>query len=195
MPEIIYRSLDVSELTLNYNEVANRLGTERGYTDENIESCLLELKKLVSPKFSAIRVPVVYHDDFIIDMGFKTFRSEYLCKNLKGSPEAFVFAATIGAGVDRLLKKLSIISQARYFITDALSSAMAEALADYTDDFLRSGLSCRPRFSPGFGDLSLSIQPDILAAVNAYKLMGMTISKSCLMAPMKSVTAVMGIIN
>ena len=195
MRGIIYRALSPDELPLNLNEVANRLGTERGYTDENIERCLLELKKAAAPKFSAVRVPVIYGEDFLLDLGFGEFRSVYLTKNLKESPEAFIFAATLGSGVDRLLKKLSLTSQSAYFITDALASAMAEALADYTDKYLREGIACRPRFSPGFGDLSLELQPDILASVNAYKLLGMTVNKSFLMAPMKSVTAVMGIVG
>ena len=51
----------------------------------------------------------------------------------------------------------------------------------------------RPRFSPGFGDLALSIQPDILAITNARKNLSITLDEGFLMSPSKSVTAFVGI--
>jgi cobalamin-dependent methionine synthase I len=51
----------------------------------------------------------------------------------------------------------------------------------------------RPRFSPGFGDLPLSLQPEILAITNARKNLSITLDEGCLMSPSKSVTAFAGI--
>ena len=56
----------------------------------------------------------------------------------------------------------------------------------------RAGLYCNYRFSPGYGDLPLSVQPTVLAALDAQRRLGITLSSSLLMTPTKSVTAIIG---
>jgi len=58
---------------------------------------------------------------------------------------------------------------------------------------VKGDILCRPRFSPGFGDFGLEHQKAILDLVNAERLLGITVNKSYMMSPMKSVTAIMGI--
>ena len=113
-------------------------------------------------------------------------------KNLGGCGEAFVFAATLGYGVDRLLSRLSVISGAEYFITDALASAFAEAACDSAEAEICKGCGGRARFSPGYGDLPLEIQPQILASVDAARRLNITLAKNLMMTPSKSVTAIKG---
>ena len=72
---------------------------------------------------------------------------------------------------------------------------MAEAACDRTDNILSSRLICRPRFSPGYGDLPLSLQPEVIRATGADRRLGITLSSSLLMTPKKSVTAIKGIIK
>ncbi len=195
MIPIDYRVISVDDISLNEGETARRLHTSKGFEMEQIDECLAELKEAASCKFSAVRTSVSYLDENCLDCGFGEFKSETLIKNLQGCREAFVFATTLGHGVDRLLNKLSQISPARFFITDALASSMAEAVADKTEELVKGELLCRPRFSPGFGDLSLELQPRILNLLNAQRLLGITINKMLLMSPGKSVTAIMGIKN
>ena len=193
MNPIDYKAIPLDELEINPWEVANRLHVSRDFNSDAIDACLDELKKVVACKFSAVRTSIKRMGNDRLDCGFGEFKSATLMKNLKNSSEVFVFAATIGMGVDRLLTKLSATSQAQHFITDALASAIAEALADKTQALLCEGLCHRPRFSPGFGDLTLDIQPRILEFVNAQRLLGITINQSYLMSPVKSVTAFIGI--
>ncbi len=195
MIAIDYRAVPCEELKLNEYEVAKRLHTEKGYESAEVDFCFKELKKAAAPKFSGVRVSVSYGGEGVIDLGFGRFKSCTLEKNLQGCAEAFIFAATLGHGVDRLLNQLSCISPARHFITDALASAMAEALADKTEILVKGDALCRPRFSPGFGDLGLELQPRLLNLLNAQRLLGITTNNSYMMTPMKSVTAIMGIKN
>jgi cobalamin-dependent methionine synthase I len=51
----------------------------------------------------------------------------------------------------------------------------------------------RPRFSPGYGDLSLSVQSDLLNVLDARRNIGLTLSDSLMMIPQKSVTAIVGL--
>lgn len=49
------------------------------------------------------------------------------------------------------------------------------------------------RFSPGYGDLPLSLQPAMLRLTGADRMLGVQAGPSFLMTPMKSVTAVVGL--
>ena len=57
----------------------------------------------------------------------------------------------------------------------------------------KKGLYLRPRFSPGYGDFSLSCQRAVLDALDAGKHLGIKLTDSFLMMPSKSVTAVIGV--
>ena len=57
----------------------------------------------------------------------------------------------------------------------------------------KDGLFVRPRYSPGYGDLSLDVQSSFLKALNAQKTIGLFLSEGGVMQPEKSVTALMGL--
>ena len=190
---IIFRSLPTDELILNDIETAARLKTRKGYTDEVIEACRKRLIETADCRFCAVKAGIRYPDENLIDMGFGEFISKDLYTNLSGAKEAYIFAVTVGISVDRLLSRLYYTSPAEHFITDALASALAEAATDRTEEMLKEGINCRRRFSPGYGDLPLELQPQVLQAVNAGRLLGITLSKALLMTPKKSITAIMGI--
>lgn len=190
---IIYGEIPENEIIIDSLELAARLKTKKGYTDDTITKCESELRKVVQCRYSAVRVSVSYPCEGFIDLGFGEFQSFDLYKNLSGAKEAFIFAVTIGMGVDRHLMKLYSLSAAEHFISDGIASALAEAACDRVNDILAKGLNVRQRFSPGYGDFPLELQPKVLSAVNAGRLLGITLSASLLMTPKKSITAVMGI--
>lgn len=197
-PDIIFERISPAELRLSEVEVASRLKTKKGYTDDVIEACRARLEGVLDCRFSAVKVSVCYPAENIIDLGFGEFKSVSLYDNLDSAPQAYIFAVTIGLGADRLILKLAGTSPSEHFITDALASAYAEAAAERADELLRAraksmGLVCRRRYSPGYGDMPLSLQPDVLRMVNAGRLLGITLSDSLLMSPKKSITAVMGL--
>ena len=169
-------SVSSDELKINTNEAALRLKIPRGYESEEIKRCNLALKSVLCCKYAYVRVPVEFKEAGICNLGFGNI------------------GATIGIKADMLIKRLEIASPAEAFITDALASAAAESLCELADDTLR-GVGKKPiRFSPGYGDLPLSVQPAVLAALNADYTLGIALSPSFLMTPMKSVTAIMGIL-
>ena len=193
--EIFFGEIPQERLLLNPNEVAARLKTARGYTDDTILRCEAQLRKELVCGYTAVLCDVRYRGVDQIDLGFGFFRSASLYKNLNGVKKAYVFAVTVGYGVDRLIAKLAVTSAAACFVTDALASAFAEAACDYAEAAIKGNAVCRPRFSPGYGDLSIEIQPHILEMVSAGKRMNITINKSFLMSPSKSITAIMGIVE
>ncbi|MBQ6110986.1 MAG: hypothetical protein IJL01_01180 [Synergistaceae bacterium] len=49
------------------------------------------------------------------------------------------------------------------------------------------------RFSPGYGDLGMNVIEDIITILNATKRIGLSVTRSLMMTPVKSVTAVAGL--
>lgn len=109
---------------------------------------------------------------------------------------AALLACTLGSGFDTLLRKEQARDMGRAVMLDACGSAWVESGCNAAEEELRArlpGLFLTDRFSPGYGDLSLDIQPAVCAALDAGRRVGIHVSDSFLMNPMKSVTAVIGI--
>lgn len=193
--DIMMITAPAEEITINQNELAQRLGVSRTYSDSIIEQCKKKLINLIDYKCAYVRIPVDMTDENICDFGFMRVESRNLYKNLSGCKEVFAMALTAGIAVDRELAKLRITSQAEYFVTDAIASAAIDSFADYAVKKIRGNLRTPPRFSPGYGDFSLSFQKPFLERLDAQGLLGITLSTSYLMTPMKSITAIMGIKN
>ncbi len=109
---------------------------------------------------------------------------------------AVLMACTLGARFDALLRREQAQDMARAVIMDACGSAWVEAGCDAAEQELAArlpGFYLTDRFSPGYGDLPLEIQPEIAEALDITRRIGVTVTRSLLMNPGKSVTAVIGI--
>ena len=85
---------------------------------------------------------------------------------------------------------------ARAVIMDVCGSAYVEAGCDEAEKEIAArypDLFLTDRFSPGYGDLPLSVQANVLQALDAQRLLGVYALPSFMMAPAKSVTAVIGL--
>lgn len=119
------------------------------------------------------------------------FSSRDLTRILRGANEAYLFAATLGHDVDRLIRKYANLSAADLLIVQAIATTLIE---HYIESEIASwGETLLPRYSPGYGDLPLSVQRDFLAALDPKGTLGITLTETFLMIPSKSVTAVIGI--
>lgn len=170
-------------------------GCEDASTLDVMEECIKECtgSASFSRRVSYIELPVRSLDTGSgrIDMELITVKSRDLARNLDGCKRVVIFAATIGPGIDRLIKKYTKLDPVKALFMQAIG---AERVEDACNTFCRTyPEKLRPRFSPGFGDLSLSIQPDILRLVNAAKNLSITLDDGFLMSPSKSVTAFAGL--
>ena len=190
--DFVYGTIQGDALRLNPAELAARLQAEKGFTNDLITRCREQLFEALDCRYAAKRIKVQCRED-AVDLTFAKVNSHSLSRNLQDCQEAIVFAVTLGMGVERLLNRLSLLSESEFFITDALASATAEAVCDCAEAELAKGLVCRPRFSPGYGDLELNLQPEIVKLINGQKLLGITLTPSLLMVPTKSITAIMGV--
>ena len=115
---------------------------------------------------------------------------------LAQSRRAALLACTLGPAFDTLLRKEQARDMGQAVVLDACGSAWVESGCNAAEEELRArlpGLFLTDRFSPGYGDLPLDIQPAVCAALDAGRRVGIHVSDSFLMNPMKSVTAVIGI--
>lgn len=160
-----------------------------------MESCIKECEEYASFTYrvSYIVVPILSldSDSGDIDMQHIRVTSRSLAKNLSGCTEAVVFAATVGPGIDRLIRKYTKTDPVRALFMQAIGAERVETLCNLFCETFPQKL--RPRFSPGFGDLALTIQPQLLSVTNARKNLAITLDEGCLMSPSKSVTAFVGI--
>ena len=186
-------AVKTDNIVIDKNEAAVRLKIPRSYTDDTITRCEENLRRVLTCKYAYTRVSVKIKADNICDLGFGDIESHNLVKALGRCKEAYILGVTIGIGADRLISRLALTSPAESFITDSLASAAAESLCDYADNLLRGECEKPFRYAPGYGDMPLSYQPEILKALNADYTLGITLNSANLMTPMKSITAIMGI--
>ena len=100
------------------------------------------------------------------------------------------------AGVFAAIRAYQAEDMAKAVIADAFSSALTEKAADAAEEAIREvmdGFFYTWRFSPGYGDLSIYCQKDILNLLDAPKKAGIYLLSNYMLSPTKSITAIIGI--
>lgn len=156
-----------------------------------LTECLAELLPHLSYRVAWAEYPVRITGTHL-NLGFTETDSADLSKNLRSSPRIVLFAATVGFAPDRLAMKYSRISPVKALFLESVGNERIEALCD---TFCAEFPGARPRFSPGYGDLTLTLQREIITALDCPRKIGLTLNESLLLSPTKSVTAIMGLAN
>lgn len=188
----------------NWREIYRYLGYKNGARPEGealrmIEHAEAQVRKAAEPRCVYRRMPLSFPAENTLSIGGICIKSAALRRNLDGCAGAYLFAATLGAGVDRLISKLTALGRvSEAAAAQAAAAALIEDCCDEQNDALRAeaeaaGLRLRPRFSPGYGDFSIEHQRDITRVLDTARRIGLTVTDSLMLAPMKSVTAVIGI--
>lgn len=105
-------------------------------------------------------------------------------------------AATLSGQADQLIHRVGISDMTRSLAMDALASAGIEQVCNRAEECFREQLPevyFTWRFSPGYGDLPLALQPEILQLLDAQKRLGLTVTPEHILIPRKSVTAIIGL--
>ena len=186
------------------SEVLRYLGYRGAQPDEmfeqNLDRCIAELQSAAAPKSVFQAFELSHLAEGTMKTGGALIRSKNLARTLKGCTSVYLMAATLGLAVDRLITRASAVRMSDAVLYQAAAAAMIEAYCDEVNDTLREeaervGLYCRPRFSPGYGDFRIEHQRDISRLLDTPRKIGLTVTESCLLVPIKSVTAVIGLSN
>lgn len=167
---------------------------------QSLDRCADELQNAVAPKSVFQAFPLTHLVEGTMKLADVYIHSKNLSRTLKGCTSVYLMAATLGIDVDRLIARASAVRMSDAVMYQAIAAAMIEAYCDEVNDVLRQeaervGLYCRPRFSPGYGDFRIEHQRDFSRLLNTPKKIGLTVTESCLLVPIKSVTAVIGLSN
>jgi len=164
---------------------------------EAIDSCMAELGRAVTPRSVSQLLTVTFKDNIVV-LGSMQIESNELLGHLDGCKEAILFAATLGTQADFLLERTSKMDMSRAVVLQACAAAMMESYCDeceleFSAEAAQRGLYLRPRYSPGYGDFSISHQHELLRILASQKKIGLTATDGCMLVPTKSVTAVIGL--
>lgn len=180
---------------INKKEILRCTGSKKDTSEISalIDECEKEAENHLSYKVSYAEFPISVSDEDV-NLGFAKVKSRDLAKNLKGCARCLVFCATVGIGIDRLISKYSILSPSKALVFQALGAERIESLCNlFNKETASKYKTVKPRFSPGYGDLSIELQREIISTLACYKNIGVTLNESLLMSPSKSVTAIIGI--
>lgn len=160
-------------------------------TFQMIQECFAELDEIAQPKHLMEKMTLEWVKDGHIQINQIDIFSKDLCKNLKGCQEVVLFCATLGVQVDRQIQRYGVSDITRAVVLQACAAAYLESYCDQIQEQIE-GLT-RPRFSPGYGDLSLQHHDYILEWLHASKKIGLTRTEGYMLIPTKSITAFIGI--
>jgi hypothetical protein len=162
-----------------------------------IEDAIALLQRVCQPRHIVRRFPLAVSGD-TVNLGPLALLSGPLTRLLAPCMEGLLVAATLGIEADAEICKASVTEISRAAALQACAGAMLEGYLDAVNESLstqaaQEGLTTLRRFSPGYGGLSLECQRDILNLLGAPKAIGITATDAGMLAPTKSVTAIIGL--
>lgn len=187
-------------MDLRTREAIRYLGFGKHQVDDQtlrlIHESFDELEKLAEKK-AVYEVYDLLIKNETVYIGNLCITSKNLYMNLESCKKVVLLAVTLGIAVDRQLRKYEVLNIAKAAVWQACAAAFLEEYCDEIQDKIRTNLekNCkmRPRYSPGYGDFSISYQDEILSMLDATKRIGITLTDAKMMSPSKSVTALIGI--
>lgn len=187
-------------MEIQVEEVLRYLGAGHGAPAElrqTVEQMARQISQRFAPRWVYRVCEITHRADgvFLLELQM-LLTGQMAAAMLAECHHAALLACTAGAEFDAFLRAEQARDMSRAVIVDACGGALAEAGCDAAEQELSARFPNQfltDRFSPGYGDLPLNLQPGICDALNAQRRIGITVGSSFLMNPCKSVTAVIGI--
>ena len=193
---------DSKDFSPDFKEVARYLGYSRTVSPDQDVSGLMEK---AADEMAAIMKPQAVFEVFDLTVGLESelsfadvsLHSRDLSRNLAGCSKVALLAATLGPQVDALIRRHSSTDPVYASILQAPGPMYIEELVDLVNEEIKKiaasqGLKTKPRYSPGYGDVSLEVQKDFFRLLPCTRI-GLTLMDTLIMAPEKSVTAFVGL--
>lgn len=201
LKDIKLDSLDVNEV-LRYMKSPASNGNENisdnfiNLVNKTIENSLQHIKSMfVYRKFSI----TIFNDETVnINDTHIKLQGKDIVNHLKNCEYIYLIAITLGNELDRQIKIKTYIEPEISVILDSCGSVAVESIADMIEKDIeksakQDGYNITWRYSPGYGDLSLESGRDIIQLLDATKKIGLSTTRSFMMTPCKSVTAIIGL--
>ncbi len=162
-----------------------------------LENCISGMTNSIKPRFCFQFFSVEHRDTVFLPECNLHLPGESIKSHLEGCNRCVLLAATLGIEADNLIRVAEIDSMTRAVMLDACATELIEVLCDHSEDEIKASLSddlhLTSRFSPGYGDLPITLQYRISKILDTPRKIGLTVTEQSLMLPRKSVTAILGI--
>lgn len=187
---------------LNRDEILRYLGYKNSEITPAIEKllkrCESETFRVLEPKYIYRRFSIKKDIQGILVEGTPlVLCGKDIQEHLKNCNEIYLLGVTAGIGLDRLIRRYMISEPDVGVVLDSCGIQAVEQIADIAEKEIEKkadaeGLHLTWRFSPGYGDLPLETQRDLVSVLDLPRKIGVSLTESCLMVPSKSVTAIIG---
>jgi len=196
----------VNLIDINENEVLRYLeykGQKISYDlKKTIDECIKITKEKINPRYILRVYPILREnsnrDEIHIKGSNLKLKSKDLYNLLDNCNECIIMIATLGMDIEKEIKKYSYLELTKSIIIDACATTAIEEACDLIqnnieEELKNQGKYITMRYSPGYGDLSIEVNKEIINLLNSQKEIGLTITESGIMIPRKSVVAIIGI--
>lgn len=200
---VYVKNYDAGELPVNDEEVwryAGYMGIREEKDDilmRELETVLKEAAPVIHPKVCYLTYPLMDEAGEKKPLPWQE-RSLEVEQLLENSSSMVLMAATVGLDLDRLIARYKRVSPVKALLLHALGAERVEAVCDrFCEEIAQEekarGNAITMRYSPGYGDLPLSVQKDFFRILDINRKIGVSLGETLLMTPGKSVTALFGI--
>ncbi len=188
---------------LNYDEALRYMGCKKSKIDNHTITLLNECEKLVISN-SVPRYCYKIFDIKEIESGVEIIgtnlilNGEDIKNHLKNCFGVVIMCATLSGGIDALIRRAQLEDMSKAIVINSLASVAIEQLCDKAEEEIYTTIPhCYKtfRYSPGYGDLPITLQKDILNILDAPRKIGLCTTQSFMLTPIKSVTAIIGLSN
>lgn len=180
-----------------------------GYAGQQIDDALsarfdrviAHCEQVASPSYAYRIMPLEHTDEGMHLVGSAlTLSGNDIARHLDGASACGVLVCTLGLSYERELQQLNRRNELDGLLFGTAGSSLVESVADICETTIvakaaAAGLRTNTRFSPGYGDLPLTLQPLILDVLDAPRRLGVIANDSNLLIPTKSTTAFIGLFD
>lgn len=197
----------ISNILVDKSEVLRYLGHNGQKIDNDlnfkINQCIKETKKEINAKY-VYEIYDVKNDLNLNTIEFENtnliLKSKDISELLRDCDKCVLMCATLGFNIEKNIRRYSYKDLTKGIIIDACATTSIEEICDLIQETIleqvsKDEKSLTMRYSPGYGDLDISANKDILNVLDAQRKIGVTVTKDGIMIPRKSVVALIGITN
>lgn len=195
-----HKNIPFSSLNITIEDVCEVMGYNGNVPEYEIVSRVKELLKQASIRVEPLYNYRLVEGSFInnsINIENVVLRiGSIISKSLKQSTQFALFVATSGETFDSWNTEIKDKNDwVDIFIADSIGTCIAEKAGEYIEIQLEKEIGILKhtnRFSPGYCGWSLIEQRELFSLL-PNDVCGITISESCLMHPIKSISGIIGI--
>lgn len=199
---IITRNKGGNNLNIEVKEVLRYLGYKnQSLNDETmklVDECIREVHEYIKENYvyGFYDINKVSGEVQLVNTNV-ILQGKDIYNHLKNSKRCAIMAVTAGSVMDFKIRYYEKVNLTKALILDACATTAVESVCDEVEEQIKKealnmGFGITWRYSPGYGDLPINLQPKLLNLLEAQKKIGLTASESYILLPRKSVTAIIG---